>query len=733
MHDGTPSVTRLAVHEPRMHTVTDNANIFETVNSEQNQKTTLTEYFQTNIDYPLAKVVTYMDFPFVFTWTNGTKKWTIRQRGCCVGRLYFVSPSASERYFLRTLLTKVKGVVSFEVLRTINGVVHDTFKLACIAFGLYDSDDEWNACLEEAVGMQTGAQLRSLFMTILAFGVPGEPHMLWENYKEHICDDCKVALQRRGIVEPSIEQIESWALHSLRDALAKFSKILEDFGLPAPSVAFDRLETNRLLEVEHDYNVEVLQSEVAMAIENFNDGQRAAYNGVIDAYVAHHAKVIFIDGPGGTGKTYIENFILNVVRSHGNVALVVASSGIAAFLLSGGRTAHSYLKIPIALDCTSFCCIRKQDDLATLIRQTKLILWDEAPMTNKLAFEAVDRTLRDLTDMNEPFGGIVFVMSRDFHQVLPVIPRGSHADIVSASIKNSYLWESIEVFRLSENMRAGDAITIYPDLGNRTFADWLLYLGNNELETIDEDYIKCPDMMVLPPMDTRAMAMAIYPRLHEGQTTNEYLRELAILAPRSKEVSLINTMFLSYLPGAQIDFLSADSAEDTEVANTYPSEFLNTLEISGMPSHKLPLKIGTPVMLLRNLDPSAGLCNGTRLIVRRFMMRVIEAEIITGKGASNVAFIPRIMFIFDNSGLPFTFARKQFPLRLAYAMTINKSQGQTLSHVGLHLTDDVFSHGQLYVAFSRTKAPTNVKVQLLDTVHGWIGLMRNVVYKEALL
>jgi hypothetical protein len=94
-----------------------------------------------------------MDFPSVFTWTNGTKKWTIRQRGCCVGRLYFVSPSASERYFLRTLLTKVKGVVSFEVLRTINGVVHDTFKLACIAFGLYDSDDEWNACLEEAVGM----------------------------------------------------------------------------------------------------------------------------------------------------------------------------------------------------------------------------------------------------------------------------------------------------------------------------------------------------------------------------------------------------------------------------------------------------------------------------------------------------------------------------------------------------------------------------------------------------
>jgi hypothetical protein len=317
--------------------------------------------------------------------------------------------------------------------------------------------------------------------------------MLWDKYKEHICDDRKAALQCRGIVESSIKQIESWALHSLQDALAKFNKTFEDFGLPAPSVAFDRLETNRLLEVERDYNVEVLQVEVAMAIESLNDGQFASYNGVIDAYAAHHAKVIFIDGPGGTGKTYIENLILNTVRSYGDIAFVVASSGIATLLLLEGRTAHSYLKIPITLNRMSFCYIRKQDDLTALIHQTKLILWDEAPMTNKLTFEAMDRTLRDLIDRNEPFGGIVFVMSGDFHQVLPIIPWGSHADIVSASIKKSYLWESIEVFRLSKNMRGDDAVVVRPDLGNHTFVNWLFCLGNNKLETIDEDYIKCPN------------------------------------------------------------------------------------------------------------------------------------------------------------------------------------------------------------------------------------------------
>jgi hypothetical protein len=277
-----------------------------------------------------------MDFPFVFTWTNGTKTWTIRQRGCCVERLYFVSLSVGERYLLCTLLTKVKGVISFEAFCIVNGVVHDTFKSTCIALGLYDLDDEWNACLEETVGMQTCVQLWSLFVTILAFGIPGEPRMLCDKYKEHICDDYKATLQRRGIMEPSIEQIESWALHSLWDTLAKFSKTLEDFGLPAPSIAFDWLETNRLLEVECDYNVEVLQVEVAMAIKSLNDGQHTAYNSVIDAYVAHHAKIIFIDGPGGTGKTYTENLILNIVPSRGDIALAVTSLGIAALLLSGG-------------------------------------------------------------------------------------------------------------------------------------------------------------------------------------------------------------------------------------------------------------------------------------------------------------------------------------------------------------------------------------------------------------
>lgn len=141
----------------------------------------------------------------------------------------------------------------------------------------------------------------------------------------------------------------------------------------------------------------------------------------------------------------------------------------------------------------------------------------------------------------------------------------------------------------------------------------------------------------------------------------------------------------------------------------------------------------TPVILLRNLDRRYGLCNGTRLIVRNFSTRIVEAEVLTGEHAGHIAFIPRIPFITDDAGLPYEFKRIQFPIQLAYAITINKSQGQTLTHVGICLQREIFSHGQLYVAFSRVTSPKNIHILLPDNDQGKKGYMRNVVYTEALL
>jgi PIF1-like helicase/Helicase len=141
---------------------------------------------------------------------------------------------------------------------------------------------------------------------------------------------------------------------------------------------------------------------------------------------------------------------------------------------------------------------------------------------------------------------------------------------------------------------------------------------------------------------------------------------------------------------------------DEQNADHYASEYLNTINMSSLPPHLLKLKVGAAIILLRNLSPSTGLCNGTRLRVVRISQRVIECEILASEHAGNMVFIPRIPLASSSTAdLSFDFQRTQFPLQLAFAMTINKAQGKTLKHVGLCLTEPVFTYGQLYVTVSR--------------------------------
>ncbi|XP_066311307.1 uncharacterized protein [Miscanthus floridulus] len=211
---------------------------------------------------------------------------------------------------------------------------------------------------------------------------------------------------------------------------------------------------------------------------------------------------------------------------------------------------------------------------------------------------------------------------------------------------------------------------------------------------------------------------------------------------------MINMKMIGRFHGDKMVYHSFDCAVD-DPHNYYPEEFLNTLTPNGLPPRVLKLKIGCPVILLRNIDPMNGLCNGTRLIIQGFQKNTIDAEIVLGQHAGKRVFLPRIPLCPSNDEMfPFQFKRKQFPIRLSFAMTVNKAQGQTIPNVGVYLPKPVFSYGQLYVALSRATTRLNIRILAVPAAEKDVNkekgkgkgkkgstkdiFTKNIVYKEVL-
>jgi hypothetical protein len=207
------------------------------------------------------------------------------------------------------------------------------------------------------------------------------------------------------------------------------------------------------------------------------------------------------------------------------------------------------------------------------------------------------------------------------------------------------------------------------------------------------------------------------------------------LAPRNDTVSSFNDLIIGSMVGELREYHANDTwikppNFDPSTDSEPPNTLLRSLDAGGLPPSTLKLKVGAPVMLLRNFSPRTGLCNGTRLSVTRLMDNCIEGRILGGAFHSQTRFLPRIKVVPQKDESPFEFSRVQFPIRLCFAMTINKSQGQTFSYVAVDLRTSVFSHGQLYVAMSRATDVSRVSLLLPE-----IGptLLSNVVWPELLL
>ena len=253
--------------------------------------------------------------------------------------MYHVPPNAGERFYLRLLLTDVPGAMSFEHLRTVNGVEHDAFQAACAAKGLLHGDQEWNLCLRDACVGQNTAQLRKLFAILLLFCQPQHPETLWQRYRDELSRDKWFQRQQSG---GSVEDAYNDALLIMDGKLNESNKTLQDFpSMPLPVQPQDVPRVNPLLQGELNYDRDVLADNFIADMSVLNMEQAEAVRVILQAVEEDQGGVFFIDGPGGAGKTFVYRVLLESVRATGSIALAVASSRIAALRLTEGITLHN--------------------------------------------------------------------------------------------------------------------------------------------------------------------------------------------------------------------------------------------------------------------------------------------------------------------------------------------------------------------------------------------------------
>lgn len=220
IHHRTISVERLPFHLPGQKNCTFRANdsLPKVADREKERLSKLEAFFLLNRSNAEARNYTYDEIPRHFVWNDSDRIWTPRKRGYQIGRLSYTHHSSGEVWYLRMLLTKVRGPTSFNDLRTVNGTCYGTFQDACKEYGLLDDDKEWHEVLDQCAAGGLSPQIRQLFVHIIVNCKVTDLATLWIKHWQQMIDD--ILLRRRNIThDPNLilndKQMQFYALAGL--------------------------------------------------------------------------------------------------------------------------------------------------------------------------------------------------------------------------------------------------------------------------------------------------------------------------------------------------------------------------------------------------------------------------------------------------------------------------------------------------------------------------------------
>ncbi|XP_029172378.1 uncharacterized protein LOC114941527 [Nylanderia fulva] len=413
LQEKSHAIFRLPVHLPNEHNVIIDDNINnDAIRFAVERVTMLLDYFQLNARDEEAKQYLYSDIPshYVFKKViiNGRtiNRWVKRQRYFnCIGRMYSVSPSQIELFHLRILLLHVKGATSFQELKTVNNEIHQTFTAACLALGLIEDDEEWYRAMNEAKVWMMPRRLRNLFVRILIHCQPVHPKKLWDEFKKDMSED----YTRQFGPTIGIKKVYNYIINLLQKEgsnIANFPEIEQEI---------EEHEINDEEQIEEDTSIGMRQ------YEQLNTEQKEIVDAILIATSNNNDNCFYIDGPGGSGKTFIYTTLYYLLKSRGKIINTMAFTGIAATLLPNGKTIHKVFGLPVPLFADSTSNIKVQSKEAENLKLVDVFIIDEAPMAPRYVLEIMDRTLRDIMQNDLHFGGKIVLLGGDFRQLLPVV------------------------------------------------------------------------------------------------------------------------------------------------------------------------------------------------------------------------------------------------------------------------------------------------------------------------